>query len=75
MPDGVNPACIAARSGKPMATHARRATCRGCGVRFRVKPGAAGQFCARACYENPTRVNRSRTARRATALAGKGQQP
>lgn len=41
------------------------ARCRGCGVRFAVKAGCAGQYCTRACYENPERPNRRRRTRAA----------
>lgn len=38
------------------------AVCRGCGTSFVVKTGRAGHYCARSCYEDKSRPNRSRNA-------------
>ena len=48
----------------PLSPHAARdgadlSVCRGCNIVFLVPVGAAGDYCSRACYTNPFRINRA----------------
>lgn len=53
----------------------RRCVCKGCRKVFQRKPGSAGLYCCRECYQDPTRPNRPRNSFRIPLLRSKHYTP